>query len=246
MDPVIPPATVAERVERDTHLLLWQVHGTGEYRIGGAVFGLTPDQALWVPAGVPHEIALHADSVLFPLCFDARRRTLEPRETAILEVTAEMRLLCQTLMQMQATLIRPDADVEGDLLRMIETANRGSDLPLPTSPAARRVALSLRLDPGDRRSSREWAAAGHVSVRTLERSFADETGMTLREWRTACRIGAAQAMLRRGGAVSSVAHRVGYADASSFGRAFLARTGVTPGEYVRECREAGAPIAAPA
>ena len=227
-------STGADHIELQAHLLFWQQRGVGECRIAGVAHRLTADEALWVPAGVAYAISVGPDSVLCPLGFDADTRPTEAHEPGVVEVTDEMRRLCQLLMQLRSMLVRSDSDLEKQLLRTIEVALAEPALPVPGSPAARRAALALRRDPGDRRSAREWAAAGHVSVRTLERSFREETGLSFREWRARCRMRAAQDLLAQGEAPGSVAQLVGYADPSAFGRAFRVETGLTPGAYLRD------------
>lgn len=230
----------ADRVDPNVHLLFWQQRGAGECRIAGLAHRLTVDEALWVPAGVAYAISVGPDSVLCPLGFDVDTRPTEAHEPGIVEVTDEMRRLCLLLAQMRSMFVRSDSNLEYELLRIIEVALADPALTVPGSPAARHAALALRRDPGDRRSAREWAAAGHVSVRTLERSFRDETGLSFREWRARCRMRAARGLLAQGEAPGSVAQLVGYADPSAFGRAFRVETGLTPGAYLRDRAPLGA------
>ncbi|MDQ1102784.1 AraC-like DNA-binding protein [Nocardioides zeae] len=68
-------------------------------------------------------------------------------------------------------------------------------------------------------------------MRTLERRFRAETGLSLRQWRIRNRMEAAAVLLRSRTTTAAVAHRVGYTDLSAFRRVFKAHFGTTPGEY---------------
>lgn len=83
-------------------------------------------------------------------------------------------------------------------------------------------------------SIKAMAAALAVSERTLVRRFAAAIGQTPLEYLQAIRLRAARALLEAGDMpVQSIAHEVGYADASSFTRLFRVGVGLTPGAYRR-------------
>jgi AraC-like DNA-binding protein len=69
------------------------------------------------------------------------------------------------------------------------------------------------------------------SVRTLERRFAAETGMTFGQWRRHARFLLALRLLAEGRAVKTVARDAGYRSPSAFVAAFSDTFGTTPGRY---------------
>ena len=70
-----------------------------------------------------------------------------------------------------------------------------------------------------------------MGVRSLERRFRDETGLTPGAWRRQRRLLAAMERLAAGEPVKAVADSAGYASSSAFVAAFRETFGTTPGRY---------------
>lgn len=111
---------------------------------------------------------------------------------------------------------------------------------LPTAradPAARRIDRVLDWMHGQAHGPLTLADAArqaHVSPAAFSRFFRRETGKTWTEAVNDVRCSEAALRLRQTARpVSEVAHDCGYATLSHFNRAFLARFGVTPGQYRR-------------
>jgi len=79
------------------------------------------------------------------------------------------------------------------------------------------------------------ARALSTSVRTLRRQLAEE-GTTFRELSAEVNCLLAEELLSAGLPVEQVAHRLGYATASSFTHAYRRWRGTTPGRYARQRR----------
>lgn len=76
-----------------------------------------------------------------------------------------------------------------------------------------------------------------VSPQTLRRRFKNATGKTMSDYLTSLRIGKAKDLLATTGLeLSDICLQCGYADQSSFIRAFKAREGMTPGKYRESAR----------
>ncbi|HEY9216545.1 MAG TPA: helix-turn-helix domain-containing protein, partial [Phenylobacterium sp.] len=75
--------------------------------------------------------------------------------------------------------------------------------------------------------AREAAA----SLRTLQRMFLRQTGLTLEAWRTRARLQHGVVQLASGASVTAAAFDSGYASPSAFIAAFKAAFGVTPAKY---------------
>lgn len=227
---VVPAVALAERRHHDDHVLFWQLHGSGAVAVGADDLPLTEGLAAWVPAGAPHTVRVHEDSVLLPLLFPADATATTLQTPRVLPVAGHLRTLLLALMQSQSTLLRPAIDLERRVLPLIEEVpTLGDALPMPTSRAAAEVAAAIAFDPGDGRTIAELARSVHVSERTLERAFQAETGMPPRRWRRLARLEAAATLLRSGAGTAAVANRVGYSNLSAFHRAFAAHFGTTPG-----------------
>ncbi|HLT68381.1 MAG TPA: AraC family transcriptional regulator [Microbacterium sp.] len=229
----IPSVSIEERRHDDRVVLLWQARGSSTCVLTGETRRLIAGHALWIPAGTAHALNVAPDSVVIPLHLPMR---LQPAGLLTgptwVAVDAELRTAILALLQVQTSIIRPDVDLERRLVRMIpERVVRPTGLAMPVSTPALEIALCLRDDPGEERSLAEIAAAHHVSVRTVERAFLSETGLSPQAWRTQRRMEVAAGLLARRMTPSFVAHRTGYASVSAFRRAFKRQYGIVPSEY---------------
>ncbi|MGP9537358.1 helix-turn-helix domain-containing protein [Brachybacterium sp. AOP43-C2-M15] len=231
-----PAVSVADRRHEHEHLLLWQVHGAAELVLDGERTTLSAGWACWIPAGVVHALTVRENSVVLPLLFDAAGGRFPADTWKLLRIPEELRPLLLLSVQYQNSIIyspQGHGELEEQILALVAAR---STLPLPRSEPARGVALAVRRDPADPRTVQELAAAVHVSYRTLERAFLQETGLTLHQWRITSRMQSATRLLREGIGIRAVAARVGYANVSAFGRVFKEHVGDTPRRYAQRQR----------
>ncbi|MBN8425311.1 helix-turn-helix domain-containing protein [Microbacterium esteraromaticum] len=234
----IPPVRVAERTHRDGSMAFWQVRGRSDLIVAQHAYSLIAGQLLWIPASVPHSLAVDADSVVLPLFFGTDESATTLTSTTRITVDRDLRTLLLAYVQTEMSIIQPNVNIARQILAILE---QGADAPLetpmpPSGPAAEAAAI-LRFNPGDDRTLAQLAAAVHSSVRSLERGFLTQTGLTFRQWRISVRMERARQLLRSGASMSAVAHRVGYGDATAFRRAFTAHCGLTPSAFVARLRE---------
>ena len=127
-------------------------------------------------------------------------------------------------------------------LRMQPTA--ALSLPMPRSWELRRVAEYVSEAAGDGCGQAELARRFGMGMRTLERGFATETGISLGRWRRQARFLRGLRSPGEGAAVKQAALEAGYESASAFIAAFRATLHTTPGKYFeRRLGEAGAEAA---
>jgi AraC-like DNA-binding protein len=107
------------------------------------------------------------------------------------------------------------------------------ELPMPVDARARRAAEYVRAEPARAGDMKQVARHASASVRTLERLFPAETGLSFGAWRQRARLLHAMSLLADGTTVTQVALAVGYTSTSAFVSAFRRAAGVTPGKYVR-------------
>ena len=160
-----------------------------------------------------------------------------PRECCVLNVPALLRELilhacaCGSLgrrISWQSHVI----DVILDQLRAIRVAPL--QLPLPQDLRARRVADALLANPSDARPLARIARASGASQRTIERLFAEETGITVGKWRQQLRLMEGMRLLGGGAKVTRAALDAGYSTPSSFIAAFRRTLGSTPTSYFQQ------------
>jgi len=109
------------------------------------------------------------------------------------------------------------------------------DLRLPGGRDPRLAAAIAHLvgRPGDPHGIAALAHRVGTSERTLGRLFANETGLTFRDWRRRLRFVMALEGLERGEGSTALASRLGYSSVSAFVAAFRAQFGEPPSAYRR-------------
>jgi AraC-like DNA-binding protein/quercetin dioxygenase-like cupin family protein len=225
------------RLDRHTHpwaQLVYAVSGTMRVATPQATWLTPPTRAIWVPGGTPHEIEMRgtvdmrtlylAPSGHYPTLGSCRAIEVAPllRELIVHIVRIGM------LEQDNPAHARLE-DLLVDLLAQAETAPL--DLPLPRDQRAAGFAERLLAEPGASASLADLARGSGASLRTLQRLFQAETGLSLDAWRGRARMQQAVVSLSAGAPVTEAALDAGYASASAFVAAFRRAFGVTPGRY---------------
>lgn len=214
------------------HQLAWTRSGVLGVAVADSYWILPPTRALWLPAGVVHEIGATRDAVLCSLYLNPERCALDWAEPTAVGVDG---LLAQLISYLAREDLADDARLRAeavvlDLLRPLPALP--IDVPLPVDDRVRAVADALLADPADPRSLEAHARSIGVSRRTMTRLFVRDTGMSFDRWRTHVRLRAALPLLAEGRAVSQAAHAVGYATPSAFLAAFRRTVGTSPGRYL--------------
>ncbi|GAA2136801.1 helix-turn-helix transcriptional regulator [Streptomyces synnematoformans] len=235
----MPAGTRFERHTHRTHQLAWASSGTLAVVAGARTWVLPTTRALWIPAGVPHEVTSASHSTMTSLYLPAATEPVpapawdRPRPITVSPLLAELIRYLDDQALSAARRARGEALVL-DLLEPVAVTTL--DTPLPADPRAREVAQALLDDPACPHSLDAWGRRVGASGRTLARLFLSGTGMSFGRWRTLARLQAALPALAAGEPVSRVARAVGYETVSAFVAAFRRETGVTPGAYFRTRR----------
>ncbi len=191
-------------------------------------------KALWLPAGVEHAVYSPRPFWLHSLYFPANS-VLEHTTAQVLGLDA----LARELVLFLCSAPRPSqrdtrhAQALALLETLLPTAKAESfSLPRPTSPRARKLADHFTSTPEDGRALEIVAQEiGGASLRTFERLFLDETGLSLAAWRRQSRMLASLSLLAEGRSINEVARAVGYESAAAFSAAFKQCFGVPPSNY---------------
>ena len=93
------------------------------------------------------------------------------------------------------------------------------------------LAERLQAKPDERADFKVLARAAGASLRTFQRIFPAETGLTLEAWRQKARLIHGAARLIEGCSVTTTALDCGYDSVSAFIAAFKAAYGVTPARF---------------
>ena len=192
----VPATSVLELCEHDRNVLLWQVKGESRLDVDGVAPRSAP-VALWIPVDARHSFTVQRNSSVLPMFFpdDGRGGIGHP---TIVTIDDHLETACLALVSSYYSLVEPPADLTAVVRALIAVQIAIPDgVRMPTSLPALRIARSLLLSPGDRRTLADWSRVVHLSTRSLERAFSSETGLTWRQWRQVSRMRAGDAVVAR-------------------------------------------------
>lgn len=214
--------------------LVFAAHGAMLVSTREGSWAVPPERAVWMPAGVAHEIRMAGPVAMRTLYVRADAAGRLPAEVRVLAVSA---LLRELILRACALPVRYDeSGPAGRLMAVIldEIAALPTvalDLPLPRDPRLGRICRALSADPGATRTLAGWAGDAGASPRTLARLFVKETGLTFAGWRQQARLLAATAMLAAGQPITRIALDLGYDSPSAFTAMFKRVLGAPPSHY---------------
>ena len=180
-----------------------------------------PNRAVWVPAGVEHSIEM-TGTVLVQTIYLAAGVSVElPERCCAVNVAPLLRELIIHIIAL-GTLDR-SVPVKARLIAFLidqlsALPTIPLQLPLPSDERAKRAVAWMRAHPDDSGALKQMAKRVSASVRTLERLFQKETGMTFGKWRQQLRLLHALRLLAAGRPVTAVGLEVGYDSPSALHR----------------------------
>jgi AraC-like DNA-binding protein len=160
--------------------------------------------------------------------------TARPTASAVVEVSPLLRELILRAVTIGMLDDREPAHVAMASLIVDELRVRPTtsfDLPMPRSARLRPIAEHVLASPGTRAGHAALGRRFGLGARTLERSFAAETGLSLGRWCRQARFHHALCRLGSGASVKEAAAGAGYRSPSAFVAAFRSVFRTTPGRY---------------
>ena len=194
-----------------------------------------PTKAIWIPAGLSHQILFGGEVAMRTLYIAPDRAAPLPLQPRALEVAPLLRELILHILGIgMLSPERPEHDRLAGLLIDLLREARAQDLslPLPRDRRALGLAVLLQERPDDARGLADLTREAGASLRTLQRIFTGETGLTLEAWRQKARLIHSVACLTDGASVTDAALRSGYRSVGAFIGAFARQFEVTPGRYL--------------
>lgn len=222
----------------------WHAHDVGQLisAASGSMYVGTPDRvlllspamALWIPPGVEHWMRYGSNNEM---------RYVDVRPDEAESIGALCRIMAMTpLLSALISGTMPDNgtgrtndhnDALHDLLRheLVAAPDVPLSISMPQDHRICRLAEAALDDPGTIESVESWLAEAPASRKTIERLFANETGMPPSQWLRHARILHAISRLAAGEKVSSVAFDMGYASSSAFSYMFRRTLGRSPSDF---------------
>jgi AraC-like DNA-binding protein/quercetin dioxygenase-like cupin family protein len=225
-------------IRRHSHVenqLLFASEGVMTVETSEGIWVVPPLRAVWIPAETAHGVAMSGRVSMRTLYFSPRLRTTLPRRCLVINISALLRELilhaCQfSKLRKRVAAERHVIELILDQLRLTETVPL--QLPHPRDFRARKLAGLLRANPREQRPLEILSMECGASKRTMQRLFAEESGMSFSRWRQRARLIHAMQSLAGGQSVTNAALDAGYATASAFISMFHKQLGTTPTRYL--------------
>jgi AraC-like DNA-binding protein len=228
------------------HVVDWHVHARGQlvYAVHGVMMvaadggqWIVPStRAIWMPAGVAHLIRCVGVVHMRSLYIRPDAAAGLPARAHAVGVSALLRELILAATEVAQPYDERSRD--GRLMRLLLDELHALPvlplhLPQPSDPRLRRICARIAERPDDVSTLADWAATLAVDVKTIQRLFARETGMTFGQWRQQARLLHGLERLAVGDKVVDVALALGYDSPSAFAAMFKRQFGETPSAFFR-------------
>lgn len=228
----VPDGYATSRHAHEWGQLVFVVGGVVTVLAGSGAYVAPTNRAVWIPANVEHRLLARGPTQLRTIYRPAGLH----EGLGVIGVSGLLRSLI--LRCIDLGIVDPVDPPRDALITLVDheieraTPFEGR-VPLPSDPRALAVAHALLGEAAPERTVEAWAEEAQVSVRTLQRLFSRDTGLSFGQWCRHVRMLEAVRRLSAGEAVGDVALTCGYRSASAFVAAFRRVYGLTPGELKR-------------
>ncbi|POA19346.1 AraC family transcriptional regulator [Pseudomonas sp. FW300-N1A1] len=195
-----------------------------------------PQRAIWVPAGVPHEMSMNGPVTMLNTYIrpSAAARLNLPAHCQVFGVSALLRQLLIRATDVPA--LYAEEQREGHLMALLlhEIADMpplSLNAPLPSEPRLAHACRNLLEQPSLEIGIDDMTRQVGMSRRTFTRLFRQQTGISFVEWRQQACLLTAVVRLGNGEAITRVATDLGYSSPSAFTSVFRRVLGEAPSRY---------------
>lgn len=217
--------------------LVYATRGVMEITADRTRWVIPPQFAIWIPAHQDHSIWMPQPVSMRTLYLRSGLVKRRGPQCSVIHVTALFRELIVEAVRRKR--LRESTELDQALTTLIvdqiqRATPMPSAIPLPKDPRAVSVAEEVLAHPGGTDKLPLIAFRASATVRTIQRIFLKELGMSFEEWRKQVRLMKALELLASGNAVKQTAHEVGYKQTSAFVTMFRETLGTTPKAWVME------------
>lgn len=217
--------------------LVFASHGVMAVHTKQGIWVVPPLRAVWIPAGIPHSVAVAGPVSMRTLYLLPKLVRGLPARCFVMNVSPLLKELL--LHACDFPRLKRRIPVERRIIEIIVdqlAVARSIPLRLPqlSDPRAARIAQALLADPAERKTLARYCEDCGASKRTVQRLFIAETRMTFGKWRQQLRLFHAMQLLASGEKVIAAAFESGYGSTSAFISMFRKQLGTTPAHYFKD------------
>lgn len=238
----LPPNLRIEPHHHVWHQLVYATEGVMCVETPGGSWVVPPDRAVWIPAHFEHSIRMTGSVRMRTVYLRPGLAEHLPESCAVIQVTPLLReLVLETLRRgLLVDTVPEQARLAAVLADQIVSRREAPlEIKLPTEARARAVARKAQADLSRVTPMAELVKGCGASIRTIERLFLQETGLTFGRWLQRVKAQHAIEHLASGDSVTEAGLAVGYDSTSAFIAMFKRVLGETPGNYSRERTNTG-------
>lgn len=216
------------------HQLIYAVRGVMVVQAEAGRWVVPPTRAIWMAAGMTHEIRCIGEVHMRSLLVAPRVAPKELGGTQAVGISPLLRELIRAAMDVRQPYAPGTRD--GRLMRLLVDELRALPvlplhLQLPTDARLLRICERIQQQPDDAATLADWARRLALDVKTIQRLFVKETGMTFGQWRQHARLLRGLELLATGAKVIDVALALGYESPSAFAAMFRRQFDQTPSQF---------------
>lgn len=237
-----PAGYVDQEHSHNRAQLLYAESGVMSVVTGQSTYAVPPQRALWMAAGVSHEVSCRSDVSLRTLYIDAPApetereadRDADLADCRLIEVSDFLQALIIEIVNfdIRKSISERERLIVDLLLHEIWSMPRAPyHVRMPRNEKLCRACQIIAQDPANHSSLDELAEIACISRRTFTRMFRHETGMSFAVWRQQMRLMEALSLMGSGRSITTAAYEVGYNSPSAFTAAFHRTFGLSPSQY---------------
>jgi len=235
----LPSGFRVPRHHHDRAQLIFASSGVMRIATPDGIWVVPPMRAVWVPAGIDHEVRISSAVQMQTLLIDPGVQPSLPTQCCVIEVSPLLRELIRRATDLGAGM--PQDHMAKHLVALILNEIKGFEVlplhvPMPSDPRLVRICHGILENPSDRRTCAQWGQIVGASARTLERRFYAQTGISLGAWRRQVRLLAALDQLAARIPIANIAADLGYNSASAFTVMFKRALGRRPSHFFAQAR----------
>ena len=230
---------IGHLIESHSHAkgqLIYAVQGVMVVSAEGGQWIVPPTRGIWMPAGFAHSIRCIGAVAMRSLYIRPDAAPQMPQASRAVSISPLLRELILAAVDIDEPYA-PDSRQARLIALLLDELQALPVLPLhlprPSDTRLQRICTRLQEQPDDSSTLDDWARTLSVDVKTIQRQFARETGMTFGQWRQQARLLHALQLLATGEKVISVALALGYDSPSAFATMFKRQFGQTPTNFFR-------------